>query len=304
MLAESRAPFARSDSAVISYKNGHGIWWWDADRIAAAVEPQSRYRLEKVVPESLLQPVGHGLRQLELRDGFEAQAWREGALVLSSWRRTRFSAGQWSAFARAADPNFGAQDLEPPAPLSLPHANAGSSRLTRSVARDPWEQFGRAAGLAILFFLFAAAALAGRAIGYAGLADAETGAAASLAAPVVTTAQGESGLEASVAQQFIELHNTPSPIAAIAEIHQLLAKRNAPIIEFSVEKGRLEVQLQPPAETSLKAIASDVEASPIFAGVDPEFDNATGLGRIVAALCRPATTKEADLQCLRAQRTP
>ena len=304
LLGESRAPFSRSDSAVISNKDGHGIWWWDVDRITAALGPSWTYQFDKIVPESLLQPPGNGLRQLELRDGFEGQFWRDGALVLSSWRRHPFSVAQWTAFARAADPALGAEDLTPPQALKLPMAAASSSRARRLAPQDTWRQIERAAGLAIFFLVLTAAALAGRAIGYGSLAEAESGEAARISAPVVATAQAESTLEFGVAQQFSELSGRPSPLVAIAEIHRLLAKRKVQIIDFSVEKARLEVQIDPPPDASLKAIASDVEAAPLFAGVDPEFDNATGLGRITAAVCPPSSANDADRVCLRARQSP
>lgn len=262
------------------------------------------YRTDKVVPETLLQSPGKQFRQIQLRDGYEAQFWDlDGTLVQSSWRRNAFTVAQWTAFVRAADPTLRADSIAPPIASPLPMALSGAARISRGVApRDAWQQLERGTLLAIIFCVLTSVALAGRAIGYAGVADFEAAEAVGLEAPRATAVgQGDAGLEIALAKRFSDLQSRPSPLLAAAEIHQLLAKRAAKVIEFSIDNDQLEVQLQPPQDSSLKDIASDVEASPLFAGVDPEFDNAVGLGRIVATVCVPSTSKDADMACLRAR---
>lgn len=262
------------------------------------------YRADKVVPESLLQPPGKSFRQIALRDGFEGQFWDEdGTLVQSSWRRKAFTTAQWTAFVRTAEYAVSGESFEPPAASPLPMTLSGAARMSRGAApRDVWQQLERGALIGTIFCVLTSAALAGRAIGYAGVADTEAGKAASLAAPNATTiAQGDAALEIAITKRFADLQSRPSPLLAATEIHQLAAKRLAKVTEFSIDNDQLEAKLQPPQDSSLKDIASDVEASPVFAGVNPEFDNATGLGRIIATICTPSTAKDADLQCLRAR---
>lgn len=301
LLAESKAPFARSDSAITTGKAGHGIWWWDIDRVAELLGATWTYRAEKVAPESLLQPPGEKYRHIALNDGFEAQYWRDATLMQSSWRRRAFTPEQWTSFVRLNDTSETSESLQPPALVRLPLAISAASRVVRSEPKDVWVLAQKVGGITLSLSLLAAAALTGRALGYDGIADAESALSAELAPPVATaTSQDERALEGNLARQFSELQNRPSVLGATAEIHQLLARHGASIAEFSIEKEMIQIEIQPGPDTSLKTIASEVEASPWFAGVDPEFDNATGLGRIAASICTPSADEDADKRCLRA----
>lgn len=75
------------------------VWSWDAERlqhILGETKPTPR-----IIPETLLFPkVSHGLRLLQVTDGFEIQYWNDGSLRYSHSCRRYPTAAEWLSFQR------------------------------------------------------------------------------------------------------------------------------------------------------------------------------------------------------------
>lgn len=118
--ARVAAPYVAADSVLVRAQGDYGVWWWDAQRVAELLGV-ARSRQTLIRPETLAQPKGEGWRVVKLESGYEAQLWRGKALLASAWRKDRFAAPLWTAFARRQRGVEDAPEL-PPAPSSLPLA--------------------------------------------------------------------------------------------------------------------------------------------------------------------------------------
>src|SRR5690606_37656970 len=89
--ARLAAPYLRAGSALSKAGDDYGVWWWDAARVEALLAAQEGLTGAPVLtPETLAQPRGEGWRIVRLMQGYEAQLWRDKALVASAWRRDRY----------------------------------------------------------------------------------------------------------------------------------------------------------------------------------------------------------------------
>ena len=301
LAAESRAPFARSDHIVMTGAPGCSIWWWDAERVREMMGQGWAYDPARLVPETALQPPGSGWRQVQTSDGYEAQFWRDGLLVSSVWRRRPFTPDQWESFVRAVGVED-APDL-PPDPVRLTLGISGFGRIARASTSDPWMLAERAAIAVLVASLFGGAAYAGRAIGYEQLATQARDAITAAGPAGAETASSPDGLEALL-DRVVRLQNKPQALLAAAELHRILLARGVTPVRFAIEDDILQVQVQTRPDLPLQAIASVVEESPWFLGVDPDLDNSTGLGNLSAQLCNPQQTAGASAACAEQAKTP
>ncbi|WP_409019930.1 hypothetical protein [Brevundimonas vesicularis] len=122
--ARMSAPYSRSGWQVSKTQDDYGIWWWDADRIAAVADAAGRWGSKPIpCPETLMQPAAptrnETWRIVRLAQGYEAQLWQHKALVASAWRPDRYDVASWASFARLQR-HSEAAPATPPAPVDLP----------------------------------------------------------------------------------------------------------------------------------------------------------------------------------------
>jgi len=137
------SPYLVGAAALSRVGQDYGIWWWDVDRITAAMLARFGAGRPVVRPESLAQPRGQGWRIVREAGGYEAQYWRDGAIAASTWRRSGYDAASWAGFARqvrhASDPGN-----TPPAPVQLPLAADSEALSLNSIelTREQWIALG------------------------------------------------------------------------------------------------------------------------------------------------------------------
>ena len=123
--AKLASPYLLGGAALVKAGGDFGIWWWDLQRVAEAIGDRFGATAPALRPETLAQPVGDGWRIVRLAYGYEAQLWRDKALIASAWRRDRYDDHAWRAFASL---QRGIEAPEtPPAPQSLPIAYDGEA---------------------------------------------------------------------------------------------------------------------------------------------------------------------------------
>lgn len=124
LYARATAPYVRSSARLTKAQADFGIWWWDADRVESLMTAAGLSGASPLIcPESLSQPPAQGQgdswRIVRLAHGYEAQLWRDKALLATAWRRDRFDLTSWQAFVRLQRGTDTAPD-QPPAPSDLP----------------------------------------------------------------------------------------------------------------------------------------------------------------------------------------
>lgn len=119
--ARLSAPYLHSGYTLAKSGGDYGLWWWDEERLTPLVQALPGGAKRVLVPETLAQPKWQSWRIVRLRQGYEAQLWRNQSLIATAFRRDRFDAPSWSAFVRLQRAAEEAPAL-PPAPLDLPIA--------------------------------------------------------------------------------------------------------------------------------------------------------------------------------------
>lgn len=160
--AEGHAPFAAADCAVYRTAAGFELWWWDRARVEALVGGRWRYDPQRLVPESMGNVAGEGLRQLQTADGFEAQYLVDNSLRASQWRRRPFDALQWRAFAESAGVDPG--EAGPPAPVQVQWRRDVRARGQRVLPGGPWRRVEQAGWAGAALSLAIAMAFGGHAM--------------------------------------------------------------------------------------------------------------------------------------------
>lgn len=113
LFAEVVAPFPSTESAIYLTPTGAVVICWDAARISALLPKPMRYNAKAIIPETALHVPSEGWRQVACVEGFEAQFWRAGILIASTWRRQPLSRSEWIAFC---------SEIDAPAPDPFPEA--------------------------------------------------------------------------------------------------------------------------------------------------------------------------------------
>jgi len=269
--ARSAAPFIDAGSLVGRSGRGFSIWWWDHARVAPALAERFGDRAPAVAPEIFAPPIGGGWRVLRLADGVEAQSWRNGALVASSWRRTGFDAPAWDAFVRI-QPERGDAPAEPPAPVAgfrapFPRAQAGGTAISP-------EQLLRAAPAALVLLLLTLTAFwLGQ--GLKLRADSqELERVAALERQVAPTRSGtaQAPQGATAARRlaaFTALSDRPNLVAALGVATRILQLYGVGVEGVDAQGDELDLTLPYSAISGVDRIAREMEASGVFTDVRP-----------------------------------
>jgi hypothetical protein len=111
-------PFEQTGVCAVLQADQALLYGWDAAALAQRLsELGEPWPVRQLLPESLLQAPGEGLRRLALDEGEELQWWQDGQLRASRWWPQAPDAEQWQAFCRG----IGLHDLPAlPAAQALP----------------------------------------------------------------------------------------------------------------------------------------------------------------------------------------
>jgi hypothetical protein len=276
LYARANAPYLHPGVLVRRSGAGYAIWWWDAERLAAALAAASSDAPSAAAPETLAQPAAEGWRVVRLASGFELQCWRGRALIASAWRREPPDGADWAAFARQIRDPPSPAPASPPAPETLPVS--GDVALGQGLELTGASAAPLAAGVAAVLLAVAAAFWAGQALHLSSLADGlESQAAAehALAAPPPADAAAEQRLAALRA-----LAARPDPIAGLAAAMEVLKAHGVAVKSFGIDGGVVTVTAPYTALDKIDQITADLAATDAFSDVRPLPDSVAGAIRI------------------------
>lgn len=271
--AQLSAPYVQSGSALSKAGEDFGVWWWDAARIEALTAAQPAGERPVARPETLAQPRGEGWRIVRLKLGYEAQLWRDKALIASAWRRERYDSAAWSAFVRLQRAAEAAPDT-PPAAVHLTMALDNGEAFALAPVDLTREQLALIAGGGAVFAsLCFAAFLSGQ--GYELARDtvrvetetAEIRAATPRAAAVQNLDASQKKLLA-----YRQVEERTSPLTAAGAAIGVLALHDLTPAAVNAESESLSVTLAYDSLDKTAGVIADLEGSGYFHDVQPRTD--------------------------------
>lgn len=270
--ARSASPYLVAGVALAKAGTAFSVWWWDLPRIQALLGPEAVARGLVLRPETMAQPTGTGWRIAKLADGYEAQLWREQALVASAWRPTRFDDTSWNAFTRvqrAAE----AAPATPPQAETLPVADDSEafSLSPADLSRDDALRLGAGAFATLTLAL----ALFWLGQGY-GLGQSAAGiekeALQIQAATPRTSALREAETELQRLRAFRDVEARTSPLSAAGAAIGVLALYDLTPSAVTVDEDGLSTTLPYSAVDKADELVSEFEQSGYFTDVRPRTD--------------------------------
>lgn len=271
--ARLASPYVTGGAALVKAADDFGIWWWDLSRIAPMLLERYGRRLPILRPETLAQPTGDGWRIVRLQKGYEAQLWRNRALVASAWRREAYDPGAWRAFAslqRTAD----APSMPPAQPLPL--ALDGEAFSISAVHLSREQASGAAAGGFAVAASVVAMFLVGQGLALGSVTDdlrAET-TLVRASTPRSASLQGlESDRQRLIA--FREIEERTNPITAAGAAIGIVALHDLTPSALDVEGDTLSITLPYAAVENADTLISEFENSGYFYDLRPRTEATT-----------------------------
>ncbi len=274
--ARLAAPYLRAGFVLSKAGDDYGVWWWDAERVETLLAAQEGMQGAPVLtPETLAQPRGEGWRIVRLTQGYEAQLWRDKALVASAWRRDRYDAAAWSAFVRLQR-NAEAAPEAPPSPSDLPIAFDNRDAFALAPVELSREQLALMVGggaafasLCVAAFLFGQSRELAKDVARIEEQTAEIRAA---------TPQAEAVHRLNASQQklvaYRRLEEQTGPLSAAGAAIGILALHDLAPSALNAETETLEFTLPYEAIGKIALVVGDLESSGYFYAVEPRTDSA------------------------------
>lgn len=271
------SPYRLSDYAIVWSATGHAmVWCWDRERLKSELTKLGKNQtFPAVLPETVLRAPQHqGLRVLACLEGFEAQQWGDGQLLVSRWWPQRPSAAELLAFQR----DCSVDDAQAPAaqamePQSAPLAQRPWAKLTSPRAPSGLLAVNEMAAYALLSLALGLPALA-LLVGQLRLGQAREGVRAELAQLSERSrdvlAVREQALEAALQLRAIhELQRFPPPLVHMVAIARALPESSGAFLkEWELADGKLKILLASPgAEISGAQYVRALEQASLFPDV-------------------------------------
>jgi len=272
--ARLASPYVTGGAALVKSGADFGVWWWDLHRIAPALSERFGTVAPALRPETLAQPPGEGWRIVRLATGFEAQLWQNRALVASAWRRERFDAASWRAFASLQRGTDAPADAPAPQPLPLALDSEAFAVSAAEVSREQ-AMAGAAGGFAI-----AACAAAVFLLGQGMQLDAQAREIAKETAAIrQATPRGGSvqGMEADRRRMaaFRQIEEQTNPITAAGAAIGIVAYHDLVPSALEVKDGALSLTLPYAAVRIADQLIEEFEGSGYFYEVQPRTEAST-----------------------------
>lgn len=272
LYARTGAPFTEPGGLVRRSGDAFGIWWWDMARIGPQLQARFGAGWPQLAPETLAQPPGQGWRIVRASSGYEAQCWRGGTLIGSSWRHDRFDDTAWSAFARVQRGASEPAPATPPPVQQLPLSGDVDLGLSSFSDLSPAD-LGRIAAVVAASGLLAAAALfTGQGWRLNLLAGSAEHQAATLRASTPRTAARDQGAVQRLAA-FRKLSARPNPASALTTALDVLQLYAVKPTGFEADASSLTLTLPYSAIGDVDKIALELEDSGAFTDVRPLTDD-------------------------------
>lgn len=272
--ARLASPYVTGGAALVKAGADFGIWWWDLDRVELEVAERFGPGGASLRPETLAQPAGEGFRIVRLAVGYEAQLWRSGALIASSWRLDRFDPQHWLAFCslqRGAD-----AAASPPAAVSLPISfeSEAFSFSTSEISRE--QAIAGAAGGFACVAMAIAAFLFGQGIQLGDRAEALTLEAVALRAetPAAASVQALDATRRRLAD-FRAIEERTNPLSAAGAAIGIVAFYDLSPTAVDAEEDTLRITLPYSAVERADELVADFEQSGYFYDIEPRTEPAS-----------------------------
>lgn len=272
--ARVNSPYVVSGAVLVKAGEDFGIWWWNLEQLGPEVAERYARGRVAIRPETLAQPTGAGWRIVKLQNGYEAQFWKDGALVASALRKERFDVSSWTAFVRLQRGADSAPDAPPPAE-TLPIAYnseafaPGWAEITRAQA------MGMAAGGFAIVTTCAAAFLLGQGVQLGQRADRLVAEAAELraATPRASAVQAIE-LNRQKLAAYQEVESRTNPLSAIGAAIGVLALHD--ITPSALDASDEGIRVTLPYVTLIKAeeLVTEFQNSGFFRDIEPRTDAA------------------------------
>ena len=272
--ARLASPYVTGGAALVKAGDDFGIWWWDLNRVAPALVDKYGATLPVLRPETLAQPTTDGWRIVRLATGYEAQLWRNKALVASAWRRDRYDAASWRAFT-SLQRTDDAPSAPPPA-QSLPLALDGEAFSIAAMQVSREQAIAAAAGgfavaaCAFAMFLLGQGLWLGSA---AGDLRAETDKLRAETPSGASLQDVEADRQRLIA--FQEMEERTNPVTAAGAAIGIVALHDITPSALDVEDGVLSITLPYAAVEDADALISEFENSGYFYEVRPRTEATT-----------------------------
>ena len=265
--ARTAAPFVNAQAHVEKSGHGFSIWWWDLDRVQAALAERFGAQHPRTAPEAFVAPAGDIWRIVRASSGYDAQLWRGGGLVASMWRRAPFDAVSWDAFVRV-QAERGDASGEPPAPTDLAAAPFPPVRhLAQAISGDRLLKLAPTV-LAVLL-LTASAFWFGQGLRLGGLSD-KAEQAATLERGMARTAGADQARQVNQRlTAFRALADRPDVIEALTTATTVLRLYGVSVTAVAADGDELTMTIPYSAIGSVERVAREMEASGAFVDVRP-----------------------------------
>lgn len=251
------SPFAETGFTAAWHGGNVVVAMWDRAAVAAAQQGVGVDAPDAVLPETFLRPPASGTRFSQALDGFEAQVWRNGALVASHYFPAAPDASAWQLFLREhGEPLSGLpQDVKVPlaadAWARLSPAGTGSFTLPKESLI--YSLVGAALCVPTVWYSVAWAKLQ--------LAVKERQAAlAQLTAAALPQQQkrGEALAAADDARRIYGLDKFPAPAEVMDWVAPIVVRDGGKLAEWQYNPGRVRFVMQ--TESATQTASSLVEA--------------------------------------------
>ena len=263
------APFIRAGGQLVRKGRLFGLWWWDQDVVERALG--GTVEGVKLLPEVFVTQPGEGFRIVRtLSGGLEAQLWREGFLLASSFQKGSWSHQDWDTFVRTASSDPEAVDIPPVAPALRSWTNSYRRARLRT---EPLSALLTNVGLVTAALCLALTGFfAGQAMRLNGLADQLEAQLAATPEPTPATADVEARRRLAEISQFAQAAQASDPLLLLAEAAAVLEAADARVTTFSAGEGRIEIGTPASTLEQAERIARGLEMSPSFINVSARLE--------------------------------
>jgi hypothetical protein len=264
------SPFNHYGEYTVWYKGRAQVWIWDHARQQSA-QAQMNVTQARILPESVLRPPlgNHGVQIIACCEGYEAQIWEEGCILVSRWWPHMPEDTTWQQFLRTHRLPL---TTPVPAPVSGDLLISPWGRARRALSG--WNQLRNerlwlTAGAALLLSL---TVWQGMAVWRQQDALAAVNAkieSLTLEAGPILQARTQALADQDASRRLLALNPYPPQLVLLAEVATLLPSPEARLKEWLYQNGELRFTVEAP-QIDPRQYVETFQAAPMFRDVQTE----------------------------------
>jgi hypothetical protein len=283
MQMRTASPFVNTGSYAHWTNQGVSIWFWDEDRVSAALLDKNIPKSTPIYPETALsQPMSSGMRLVHCLEGFEGQIWDQHQLLTSRWWDHHPNEEEWLQFWRSASQTAHSYAQEIPKhaketillPKSWAHSRpiAGGFTLESLYSREALAVLTLILALPISFY-------GGQILNdYLSLGDIQQRIIAMEPETKKIEIERKSA-EANISKikKILDLDPYPNPVTLLAKIIQKIETPGLKVIDFRFNRDTINITLLGETQPDPASFVALMETIPDFDQVntDPGFTKNT-----------------------------